>query len=142
MKRTVFTLLASLPFIIFRILGESIGQVGADILFWVQTDVMAIDFSPYVAVFSTNILAGVVGGVFAAWGCSSLYKYYSMKIMLIIPSIYTLLFMLLGGMSIWGNDFSVESIAQFISQFAGLYVFYMMLKEKYISKYDSMNGAV
>lgn len=138
MKRTMLTLLASMTFIIFRVIGESMGKIVADLYYWVLKEFMGVDLFSYVVVIGENIIAGVLGGVLAAWGCSFLYKYYSMTVMMIIPSLCTALFVILGLMSVYSNAFSLNRVAQFISQFIGLYTFYFMLKGKYRSKFTSV----
>ena len=126
----VYTLAASLLFVVFAAIGQLIGRVAGDWLYRFY-DGWGLNIPSFVGDIAPIVISGIGGGWLAALGCSKVYRNYHPKFILIIPAFLMLIAIIGSGLGLVKDGLSSEGVGLFLANFAILFMFYYSLRNLY-----------
>ncbi len=133
MMNKIYTITASLFFLVFSVVGQTLGVLGGEFLYWMYENVMQLNMPSVSLLIAPHIISGIVGGWLSALVCSKVYSSYHPVFILIIPTLFILIYTFGFLITLVNGDVSFTTGMPIVTNILTLYFFSSSLKNMYPS---------
>ena len=129
-----YTFLASLLFPVAVVIGQGVGGLLGEILYFIYEKVMFLNMPEFILITGPLVIQCIFAGWLAAWVVSKVYGNYHPLSIMILPAIMTIVVIIGGLSSLTPDNFlSIKGIGYSIGNGLSFFTYYYFLRKKYPS---------
>lgn len=118
----------SLTFPLCVVIGQPIGHIIASLFYFVYIEIMFLTMPQFIIIIGPTIIAGLVGGLFAAFIINRFAQPVKLIVTLIVPVLVTAVALIGAFLGYSNRGDLLILVANSLANLVGLFIFYYLIK--------------